>query len=154
MILRILVDGAVGGAVLSLVAFLLSRFTREIVGRFLLFAVLIVAAGFYLYFALRSDESAVWITAEVSGIAAYATMGWLGLRRSPMWLAAGWALHPLWDVALHWFGPGRTFAPESYTIACLSYDLVVAAYIVVAYRFGWVGDRSPARRDPALASIR
>ena len=44
MIFRILVDGAVGGAVLCLAAFLLSRFTREIVGRFLLFAVLIVAA--------------------------------------------------------------------------------------------------------------
>jgi len=144
VILRILIDGAVGGAVLSLVAFLASRFTREIVGRFLLFAVLIVAAGFYLFFALRSDVGAVWIAAEVIGIAAYTTMGWFGLRRSPMWLAAGWALHPLWDVVLHWAGPGRAFAPETYTIACLSYDLVVAAYIVAAYRFGWVVERRPA----------
>ena len=68
-------------------------------------------------------------------------MGWLGLRRSPLWLAAGWALHPVWDIALHFFGPGRAFAPETYTIACLSYDLVVAGYIVAAYRFGWVGER-------------
>ena len=144
MILRILIDGAVGGAVLCLVAFLLSRFTREIVGRFLLFAVLIVAAGFYVYFALRSDESAFWIALELVGIAIYTTIGAFGLRGSPTWLAIGWALHPIWDVALHYFGPGHAFAPETYTIACLSYDLLVAAYIVVAYRFGWVGDRRPA----------
>ena len=143
MVLRILIDGAVGGAVLSLAAFLLSRFTREIVGRFLLFAVLIVAAGFYVYFALRSDESASWIALELVGIAVYTTMGVFGLRGSPMWLAAGWALHPVWDIALHYFGPGHAFAPETYTIACLSYDLLVAAYIVVAYRFGLVGERTP-----------
>ena len=144
MVLRILIDGAVGGAVLSLAAFLLSRFTREIVGRFLLFAVLIVAAGFYVYFALRSDESAFWIALELVGIAVYTTMGALGLRGSPMWLAAGWALHPVWDIALHYVGPGHAFAPETYTIACLSYDLLVAAYIVVAYRFDLVSPRRPA----------
>jgi hypothetical protein len=55
-------------------------------------------------------------------------MGALGLRGSPMWLAAGWALHPVWDIALHYFGPGRAVAPETYAIACLSYDLLVAAY--------------------------
>jgi hypothetical protein len=144
VVLRILIDGAVGGAVLCLAAYLLSRFTREIVGRFLLFAVLIVAAGFYVYFALRSGEGAGWIAVEVVGIVAYAAVGAVGLRGDPMWLAAGWALHPVWDVALHWAGPGRTFAPETYTIACVSYDLLVAAYIVVAYRFGWVGDRRAA----------
>lgn len=148
MILRILIDGAVGGAVLCLAAFLLSRFTREIVGRLLLFAVLIVAAGFYVYFALRSDESASWIALELIGIAVYTTIGAFGLRGSPMWLAAGWALHPLWDIVLHYFGPGHTFAPETYTIACLSYDWLVAGYIVAAYRFGWVGDRTSALAAP------
>ena len=105
---------------------------------------LIVAAGFYVYFALRSDESAFWIALEVIGIAVYTTIGAFGLRGSPMWLAAGWALHPLWDIVLHYFGPGHAFAPETYTIACLSYDLLVAGYIVAAYRFGWVGDRRTA----------
>ena len=71
-------------------------------------------------------------------------MGLLGVRRSPLWLAAGWALHPLWDIALHYVGPGHAFAPETYTIACLSYDLLVAAYIVVAYRFDLVSPRRPA----------
>jgi len=63
----------------------------------------------------------------------------LGLRGSPWWLAAGWALHPLWDVVLHYVSPGHSFAPITYTIPCLSFDLLVAAYIAIAC--GLVGDR-------------
>ena len=48
---------------------------------------------------------------------------------------------PRLKVALHFFGPGDAFAPETYTITCLSFDLVVAAYVAVAYRFGLVGPR-------------
>jgi hypothetical protein len=144
VILRILIDGAVGGAVLSLAAFGLSRFWKDIAGRVLLAAVLVVAALFYVVFALRSDAGAGWTAVEIVGIAAYATMGLLGVRRSPLWLAAGWALHPLWDIALHYVGPGHAFAPETYTIACLSFDLLVAAYILVVYRFDLVSSRRPA----------
>ena len=43
----------------------------------------------------------------------------------------------------HYFGPGHAFAPETDTIACLSFDWLVATYIVAADRFGWVGDRRP-----------
>jgi len=66
-------------------------------------------------------------------------MALLGLRGSPYWLAAGWALHPLWDVGLHYIGPGHSFAPMTYAIACISFDLVVAAYIAIAY--GLIGAR-------------
>lgn len=48
---------------------------------------------------------------------------------------------PRLKVALHFFGTGHAFAPETYTITCLSFDLVVAAYVAVAYRFGLVGPR-------------
>ena len=53
-----------------------------------------------------------------------------GVRGSPWWLVAGWALHPVWDVPLHYLGPGHAFAPESYAIACLSWDWVIAAYLI------------------------
>lgn len=66
-------------------------------------------------------------------------MALLSLRGSPYWLAAGWALHPVWGVMLHYFGPGRPFAPWTYAIACVSFDLLVAAYIALAY--GLIGDR-------------
>ena len=56
-------------------------------------------------------------------------------------------------MLLHYVGPGRAFAPETYTVTCLSYDLVVAAYIAAAYRFGWVDGRGPARRDEPAYSL-
>lgn len=41
----------------------------------------------------------------------------------------GWLAHPLWDVGLHLIAQGRDFTPSVYAIACLSFDLLVAAYI-------------------------
>jgi hypothetical protein len=39
------------------------------------------------------------------------------------------ALHPLWDVLLHYIGPGQAFTPWTYAIACISFDWLVAIYI-------------------------
>jgi hypothetical protein len=152
MVPELLLEGVIGGSVLSAVAFLLSRFVRDVAGRAFLAFFLVVAALAYVVFAVREGESAAWLAGELAGIAIYGAMGVTGVRRSPWWLAAGWALHPVWDVALHYVGPGRTFAPETYTITCLSFDLVVAAYVVVAYRAGLVGDRRAVR--PALGAAR
>ncbi len=58
-------------------------------------------------------------------------MGLLGMRGSPYWIAAAWAVHPLWDVVLHFIGPGHAFAPVTYTIPCLTYDVAVAAIYAV-----------------------
>lgn len=149
LIVRVLIEGAIGGFVLAVIAFLLSRFTREIVGRALLAIVLIVAAGAYLGFAIGGGARPVWALIELLQAVAFGAMALLGLYRSPYWLAAGWALHPLWDVGLHYIGPGRAFAPMSYAIACVSYDLVVAAYVVIAYGLGLVGDRGSARQHKA-----
>jgi hypothetical protein len=66
-----------------------------------------------------------------------------------------WALHPVWDVLLHYVGPGRSFAPEAYAISCLSWNLVVAVYIAAAYGFGLIGGRrSGVRGEPAVAARR
>ena len=65
------------------------------------------------------------------------------------WIVAGWALHPLWDVGLHYLGRGRPFAPETHTIACLSFDLLVAAYVAIAIGVGHLRDRRSNRRRVA-----
>jgi uncharacterized protein DUF6010 len=147
MIVGYLVSGAVEALVLVVVAFLLSRFTRDIVGRSLLVAVLFVAAALYIVFAVRAGEGTFWVVGELIGVGIYGTMGLLGLRGSPWWLAAGWAAHPIWDVVLHYFGPGGSFAPESYTITCVSFDLLVAAYVAIAYGLGLLATREPALRQ-------
>jgi hypothetical protein len=123
----ILLNGAVGGAVWALIAHLVRRFTREILA-----GVLIGAALFYIIFAARAGAGPAWIAAELAGVLLYGGMGVAGVRGSPWWLAAGWALHPVWDMVLHYFGPGHAFAPETYAIACVSWDWVVAGYL--AYR--------------------
>ncbi len=49
----------------------------------------------------------------------------------------------LCDVRLHFLGPGRPFASETYTIACLiSFDRPVAAYDVAATDSGSAGGRA------------
>jgi hypothetical protein len=66
----------------------------------------------------------------------------LGVRGSHWWLVAGWALHPIWDIALHYIGPGAAFAPAPYALACLGFDLVVAAAIGLTYGLHLVGRRT------------
>ncbi len=139
----ILLNGAVGGAAWVLIAHLVPRFTRHILA-----FILIAAAVFYILFAARAGAGSGWIAAEVLGVLLYGGMGIAGVRGSPWWLAAGWALHPVWDIALHYFGPGHAFAPEPYAIACLSWDWVVAGYL--AYRITR-GSRVTLRAAPRPA---
>jgi hypothetical protein len=135
----VLLEGAIGGAILCLLAFLLSRFVRDIVGRTLLATVLFAAAGAYYGFAVMAEVRPIWLLIELLQCIAFGALGLAGWRESSngwqtaKWLALGWALHPIWDFGLHYIGPG-TFAPWTYTILCISFDWVVAAYIFIAYR--------------------
>ena len=135
----LLAEGAILAVPLIVIAFLLSRFTRDLVGRSLLVVFLFAAAGAYFGFALLAAPGPIWVLAELVQVIVFGAIALLGLRGSPWWLAAGWALHPLWDVVLHYIGPGYSFAPITYTIPCLSFDLLVAAYIAIAY--GSIGSR-------------
>jgi hypothetical protein len=135
----LLAEGAILAVPLIVIAFLLSRFTRDLVGRSLLVVFLFAAAGAYFGFALLAAPGPIWVLAELVQVIVFGAIALLGLRGSPWWLAAGWVLHPLWDVVLHYIGPGYSFAPITYTIPCLSFDLLVAAYIAIAY--GSIGSR-------------
>src|SRR5215203_1291559 len=95
-----LVGGLVNAAVLVVIAFLLSRFVGDIYGRSLLVIFLFIAGGAYVGFAVGEGVSPMWALAELAHVVIFGAMGLLGLRGSPYWIAAGWALHPLWDVGL------------------------------------------------------
>jgi hypothetical protein len=137
----VLIEGAIGGVVLALIAFLLSKFVSDVAGRTLLATVLFAASGAYLGFAVASPVSRIWLLIELLQAIAFGTLGLYGWRGPAKWLGLGWALHPLWDLPLHYYGPGRSFAPWTYAVACLSYDWVVAAYILIYYR----GSNRPAQ---------
>jgi hypothetical protein len=149
LIVPVLINGAIFAAIAVIVpAFLLSRFTRDIIGRSVLVIFLFVAAGAYFGFAIMGrevvDTQPIWTLIELVQVVVFGTMALLGLRGSPYWLAAGWALHPFWDLVVHYKGPGHPFTPWTYAIACISFDWLVAIYIVIAYGLGLVGDRRRA----------
>lgn len=152
LLVGLLVDGATLAVPLIVLAFLLSRFTRDIVGRSLLAIVLFAAAGAYFGFALLGRDlqiaSGFWVLGELAQVIVFSTMALLGLRGSSWWLVAGWALHPLWDFVVHYIGPGRLFAPINYTVPCVSFDWLVAVYIAIAY--GLVGGRRLGFREGAI----
>ena len=144
----VLIEGAIGGVVLSVIAFVLSRFIKDIVGRTLLATVLFAAAGAYFGFAFNDTTPRIWVLIELLQVVAFGVLGLYGWRGSPYWLALGYALHPIWDFGVHHLGPGREFAPIEYVISCISFDWVVALYIVIAYRLLHLANRqapSPAR---------
>jgi hypothetical protein len=144
----VFIEGAIGGVVLSILAFVLSRFIKDIVGRTLLATVLFAAAGAYFGFAFNDTTPRIWVLIELLQVVAFGVLGLYGWRGSPYWLAIGYALHPLWDFGVHHLGPGREFAPIAYVISCISFDWVVALYIVIAYRLLRLANRqapSPAR---------
>lgn len=149
LIVGLLINGVAYAAIFIVIALLIRRFTNAAVWRVFVVVSLFVAAGLYVVFALRAGQSTFWIVIEVVGVAIFGGLGLVGLFGSIWWIVAGWALHPLWDVGLHFLGPGRSFAPETYTIACLSFDLLVAAYIAIAYGLGLTGGRRPTPRDGA-----
>lgn len=137
---QLLIGGAINGAILVLLAMAAPRLTRQI-----LFAVLVFAAVMYVVFTIGTAGASMWMWIEIMGIAMYAAMGWRGLKGSPWWLVAGWAAHPVWDIALHFVGPGHTFAPVDYTIPCLTYDIAVAAIYAVRLLLSSRDATRPAR---------
>jgi hypothetical protein len=135
LIVGLLINGVAYALIAIALAFVIERIGGPRYARLLVGVGLIVASLFYVYFAARESQSALWNIGELAGVAVFGTMAVLGMRGSRWWLVVGWALHPLWDVVLHYFLPGRAFAPLGYVFACLSFDLLVAAY--VAWRRGW-----------------
>lgn len=87
---------------------------------------LVVTALIYVGLGLFSG-SVKWILIELSGVPIYAVFAWLGLKKSGWFLAAGWALHPLWDAGLHDYS--TQFVPHWYINGCIGFDLLVALYI-------------------------
>ena len=150
LIVPVLINGAIFATVAVIVpAFLLSRFTRDIIGRSVLVIWLFIAAGAYFGFATLGrevvDTSPIWMLVEIAQVIVFGALALLGLRGSPYWIAAGWALHPFWDVVVHYIGPGHSFTPWTYAIACISFDWLVAIYIVISY--GLLGARRLGFRE-------
>jgi hypothetical protein len=88
---------------------------------------LVVAALIYVVAALVQGATAV-VMLELVGAAVFGLFAALGLRRASWWLAVGWALHVVWDLAAQL--ADEPVLPLWYAITCLAFDLVVATAIL------------------------
>jgi hypothetical protein len=97
---------------------------------------LVVIAAFYLSFAAYFEASThVWQT-ELVGVAVFLVCAMGGLFFRPA-IAAGYAVHGLWDLAHGLFGSSLaglslTEVPTGYDIFCSTYDLSVACYLMTS----------------------
>lgn len=97
---------------------------------------LIAIAAFYLAFAAYFQAPAAVWRMEAAAVLVFAVVALAGTRL-PLVLAAGYALHGVWDllheVAAHGgyaaFEPGQlTAIPLAYGVFCVAFDVAVAAY--------------------------
>lgn len=115
----------VGALLGSGFVFLVQRSGVDVYGRFGI--ALLVAAGIYAAFAMAAMES-TWLMIELIGVGLFGVLVQLVRRKVVSWLAAGWALHALWDVG-HLISAGAEFVPDWYPALCITFDLVVAFHI-------------------------
>jgi hypothetical protein len=93
-----------------------------------------VTALIYVVFALIGGASGRWLGLEAVGLLLYGGAAWIGFRKTTLVLALGWALHPVWDVALHLNGAGAGYTPGWYPWGCVSFDLMVAGAVLTEAR--------------------
>ena len=94
---------------------------------------LIIAALIYVGLAVFRGSSN-WLFIEILGVAMYSVLAIAGLKKTAILIAIGWLLHPIWDILLHYNGPGHHIVPAWYAWACVSFDFLVAGYI---WRRNW-----------------
>ena len=119
------------GVLLAVPYLLVGRWLRPSASRAWWAGGLVVAALVYIGLALARSAPPLAVGFEVGGVAVYGALAALGLRRDVGWLAAGWLLHPVWDVGFH---PGFALAPEAYVWACVGFNLAVGIELVVTRR--------------------
>ncbi len=126
---RLILGGALGAVlVIRLIHFAAAPGDQNLLSQGAFGLLLAWTGAIYLGASLAKGEPR-WLGAELAVSLAVLVFAWLGLWGSPKWLAAGYALHALWDAAHHprlvktpvvpWFPP-----------LCAAFDLVVAAWIL------------------------
>ncbi len=97
------------------------------------FAVLLgTTAGVYLGFAIDDGRLREELL-EIANIIFIAALAVLGLKSSPMFLAAGFLWHGVWDFAHHPKAV-QTQVVKWYPPACVVYDWILAGFIFLRWR--------------------
>lgn len=121
------------GIISALVLIIIARRSEPGLEKRLYAAGLLIAALIYVGFASLRGASLEWNAIELAGLAVFTLVAVLGLKVSTIFLAAGWAVHGLWDALLH-LKQHTAFVPDWYPVICLGFDLVVAIYIAARFK--------------------
>lgn len=112
--------------------FLLWTRSQPDAGRRLYAVGLGVTVLIYVVFALIGGGGGRSLALEGGGALVYGAAAWIGFRRSAAVLALGWAMHVVWDVALHLQRAGAAYTPFWYPWGCGSFDLMVGGAVLVS----------------------
>ncbi len=99
----------------------------------------------YIGFSIYYQDLSV-LPAEIVGVLIFTGFAIIAHFWGGTWLALGYVAHGLWELAHEMFKPGLvkfipwTQVPIGYAAFCLTYDVVVAGYIVKRRR-AWDGTR-------------
>jgi hypothetical protein len=124
------VVGLIAGALLALGYIRLARSFPARTARLIYCVGLGFTALAYGVFSLFGRASIEWLGYEALGLVLFGVLAWVGFRYSLL-LALGWAAHVLWDLLLHLNGPGAAYTPDWYPWLCVSFDLLVAAAVLL-----------------------
>lgn len=98
----------------------------------------------YLANWLRHGGTSGWLTVELSGLASFGFLAWMGRFRAGWWLAVGIAAHGLWDVAHVGVAP---FVPDWYATACAIVDVAMGGYVAAVCLMDGTPDESRSLYD-------
>lgn len=111
----------------------LHLFLPEAVSHALAALILALIAGIYIGFAVVADRLGQIILqlGVALGFTVFAVLAWM---INPVWLAAGYVAHGLWDAAHHYRLSDVEF-PRWYFPLCAAYDIIAGTGLALIWSF-------------------
>ena len=101
--------------------------------RLILGSGLVLLGGWYLLFGVSAGHGFDVLWPQLLGGAFFVACGIAGLFLSLLFLSAGWTLHAFWDLASPMISD-VSYMPHWTAPACLGFDLLIGAYLLVRWR--------------------
>ncbi len=114
---------------------------------------LIAVAFLYVGFAVRAENPETWVGFEMTGVAVFGSLAGLTIVGAPWGALAGLALHPIYAYYFHFSGAGQEFAPPTFVVTTMAFDVAMALFVAFAiWRQTRAAPNAPAAPTPKLAA--
>lgn len=89
---------------------------------------LIAVAFLYVGFAFRAEKPEIWVGFEMTAVAVFASLAFVSLMGKPWVTLIGFAAHSAYVYYFHYVGAGQDFAPRTFVLATIAFDVTMALY--------------------------